>query len=81
MWAKDSSGESSMTTTLVSVAFLVFILKFLVGGVRITGYVDIAPMDSGTIAAYAAFITPLLGAYVARRNGWGTKDASDSKTS
>lgn len=67
MLLNDSTGNKSLTHTLSVVAFIVVMVKVIVGGASIV--IGSFSYSFGTIdsLSIAAILGPVLGAYVARR--------------
>ena len=73
LWVKDTKGYGSVTVTLVTIAFFVTTLAYVLSIVESIGPVNIRPFDVGACSAY--FI-PLLTLYFGRK--W-TESKSSNK--
>jgi len=62
-WIKDTNGNGSVSTTLVTVAFLVTSIAYVLSIVDHIGSVSFRPFDAGAAATY---FTPLAGLYFGR---------------
>lgn len=63
-WVKDARGEGSVTVTLVTYAFILTSLAYVLSIVEHVGSVAIRPFDVG---ACGAFFIPILGLYGTRK--------------
>ena len=66
LFITDTSGNKSLTATVVVIGFTVVMVKFLLSGASI-GSLSFGTTDSLSIAA---ILGPILGTYTARR--WGS---------
>lgn len=78
LWIKNDAGRKSVTVTLVTVAFLVTTLAYILSIVGSVGSVVFRPFD---VAACASYMTPLLALYFGRKhsdakNGVNVSDGS-----
>lgn len=78
MFIKDSSGNKSLTATIVVISFLVVMVKVLLSGASVS--IGNSSYSFGTIDGFTvgAILTPILGSYTARRWGNGTADTQGS---
>ncbi len=74
---RNSSGRHDAMLTLSVITLVLILVKVLIAGVTVTvgtGSVMLGtPMDGGLVVA---LLGPTLGAYVARRNGIGSRSVS-----
>lgn len=62
---RDSQNEKSFMVTISIVAIFFVLVKLILSGVTIEGYISFDELDSGLVAA---ILTPTLGAYAFRRH-------------
>ena len=62
-WIKDTNGNGSVSTTLVTVAFLITSVAYVMSIVDHIGSVSFRPFDVGACAAY---FTPICALYFGR---------------
>lgn len=63
-WVRDAQGFPSVTVTLVTVAFWVTAIAYVLSIFQKIGPVEIRQFD---VAACGVFLTPLLGLYFGRK--------------
>ncbi len=77
MWLKNSSDRPDAVLTLLTMFTLAMVGRYLLGGLTLP-YLGMVPaFDSGPAMAV---LVPLLGTYLARRNGFGNKLAASAIT-
>lgn len=73
-WIKDSNGNGSVTATLMTIAFCVTTLAYVLSIFEKIGPVVIRPFDVGACSAY---FVPILTLYFGRR--WTEAQATSEK--
>lgn len=78
MFIKDTSGNRSLTATVVVIGFFVVMVKVLLSGASVS--IGSSTYSFGTIDGFTAgaILTSTLGSYTARRWGGSTVDVQGS---
>jgi hypothetical protein len=75
LWIKGADGNGSVSTTLVTVAFLITSIAYILSIVDHVGGVSFRPFDAGACAAY---FTPICALYFGRH--WVDTNAKNPVT-
>ncbi|MFQ5494092.1 MAG: hypothetical protein ACE5EX_01810 [Phycisphaerae bacterium] len=75
MWLKNSSGKPDAILTFLTFFVGVLLWRYAVGGMTVPLLGPVPAFESG---AAIAILGTLLPAYLARRNGWGNRDAAST---